>query len=282
MRCSIMLEGNGLCPQELEGHPPTPAATKFNATTPAPTPAATKSKPNANSPPTTSVTQSNKTETLNSTQTSASNESSTYTGKDDIVFTVTPAPINVGDNESSNGTADVQVLGPRLSNTADGDEDQTTSGKPATVSFAATASDIGGLSNELMGLLAAVVAFVAVVVAAAALVYIRSRLVREDVKEGEEEDLVVDESAEKDEELDENANSNAEPPTPVIVPSTPAAVTGQIAVTPIAASTSTKLTTPVPKVAPVSVAMASVEVTSNADSSEIEGHDHQGADNDSQ
>lgn len=233
---------------------PTPAVTSALLTdTPAPTPAVTKAKTTETSTATPDIAQNDLTDTIS---TFNLNESATNIRRGD---TATPTPVSTGNDGSLGETSDVVKTG--VNETEVGDGDQSTTQSSATVAFAANNTGSQLSRNELLMGLGAVVAFVAIVVAATAVVYARRRLAREVVGEGEEQDLVKDERAEKNANKDGDATSDVIPPTPVVM-------TGQMAVTPIAATASTLLTTPA----------TSVEMPSSVDV----GETSEGKRNDSQ
>ncbi|KAG2764649.1 hypothetical protein JG687_00011079 [Phytophthora cactorum] len=205
-----------------------------------PTPAPTTATPD----PTPAATETNTTEAPGATPTPAptdSNDTNTVTETPTPTVTPTPAPTEC--NGSSSGVADVGVK--QYGETEVGDE-ESAAGVHTTVAFAAAdTAGFGGLSNEVVAVIAAAAAFVAVIVAAVAVVYARKRHVKEDVEEGGEGDVSVDEGEEKDEDADENTEVEAEFTTSAVVPPTPAVVTGKMATTPVAASAKAKVTTPV-------------------------------------
>jgi hypothetical protein len=190
------------------GDTPTPAPTTATPETEAPTPT-----------PTPAATESNETETP----------------------TPTPAA-----TECSGSASDVADVGQSYSEPNVGDEsaagNETTVSKETTVTFSSLdTAGFGGLSDEMMAVVAAAVAFAAVAVAAVAVVVARKRHNKEEVDAEEGEDASADE---EEEDAEKDAESEAEDAAPD-VPPTPAVVTGKMPSTPTAAAQSkAKATTP--------------------------------------
>ncbi|POM78171.1 Carbohydrate-binding protein [Phytophthora palmivora] len=181
--------------------------------------------------------------------------------------TSTPTPTGDGGSASRQVDSGIEVTGDR--ETEVGDDD----GHSTTVAFAAAdVVGLGGLSDELVAVIAAAAAFVAVVVAAVAVVYARKRHVRKDVEEGEDED--EDEGGDEEENDDENVDieSETEDAASPVVPPTPAVITGNMATTPTAAGTKVKVTTPATTAAAASASAATEETVSSdtvADSAKV-------------
>ncbi|KAG7391984.1 hypothetical protein PHYPSEUDO_002690 [Phytophthora pseudosyringae] len=219
------------------GNTPTPAPT---TATPEPTPAATETNTTEalTATPTPAPTETYTTEAPTATPTPAPTECNDTETEAPTTPTTTPTAAPTEYSGSSSGVANVAVSG--YGETEVGDE-ESAAGAATTVTFAAVdAAGLGGLSDELVAVIAAAVAFVAVVLAVVAVVAARKRLVKEDVEEGGEEDGSAEEDDEKDEGADESDAESASP----VVPPTPAAVTGKMATTPTAAAAKTKVASP--------------------------------------
>ncbi|KAL4130319.1 hypothetical protein PRIC2_006325 [Phytophthora ramorum] len=205
------------------GDKPTPAPT---TATPEATPAATESN-DTEAPTPTPTPAATDTEMPTLTPTPAATETETETE--------TPTPATTDCSGSSSGETDVAHAG--YGETEVGDDDSA-AGNSATVTFAAAdATSFGGLSGEQLAVVAAVVAFAAVVLAAVAVVYARKRRTRCGLEEAADAS-----ESEEDKNEDDAAESESED-GPMVVPPTPAVVTGKMATTPTA-STRAKVTTP--------------------------------------
>ncbi|KAF4136892.1 hypothetical protein GN958_ATG13882 [Phytophthora infestans] len=229
---------------------PTPAPT-----TPCPTPAATETNtteaPTATAAP--APTDSSDTDPVTSAPTP----------------TVTPIPMPTEVNGSSSGVMSDGVAQNR--ETEVGDE-ESAAGTHTVVAFAAAdAASFGGLSNEVVAVIAAVAAFVAVIVAAVAIVYASKRHAKEDVEEGGEKDESSDEGEEKEGDVGEDAEDEAGSTTYPVAPPTPAVVMGEMATTPVAASAKAKVTSPVTTPAVTSSPEATVETSSDHVSESTDG-----------
>ncbi|OWZ13098.1 hypothetical protein PHMEG_00013643 [Phytophthora megakarya] len=172
-------------------------------------------------------------------------------------------PLPTGHGGSSSGQVDTEtgIEVPPHGETEVGDEDSA-DGHSTSVTFAATdAVSLGGLSDELVAVIAVAVAFVVVVVAAVAVVYARRRHVKIDVEEGGDEDEGPDEEDEED--TNEDVESETEDAASPVVPPTPSVITRKMT-TPTAAVSKAKETTS----AATSVATTAAEPSSDTISSD--------------